>query len=112
MHHPKIESYESYLYLILHCIDFRATTHHFATHEFQAVTETLAYRFRDIYDHLVRLRHGTARSVSLEHVESSQPSDEGVDADRDGVHAAYGSHGRVRHEHGVASASRWPRSAV
>jgi magnesium transporter len=33
MHHPKIESYEGYLYLILHGIDFRATAHHFATHD-------------------------------------------------------------------------------
>lgn len=33
MHHPKIESYESYLYLILHGIDFQAAQHHFATHD-------------------------------------------------------------------------------
>jgi magnesium transporter len=30
---PKIESYESYLYLILHGIDFEAAHHRFATHE-------------------------------------------------------------------------------
>lgn len=33
MHHPKIESYADYLYLILHGIDFRARGHRFATHD-------------------------------------------------------------------------------
>jgi magnesium transporter len=32
-HHPKIELYGSYLYLILHGIDFRASQHRFATHD-------------------------------------------------------------------------------
>ena len=32
-HHPKIEEYGSYLYLILHGIDFRAAQHRFATHD-------------------------------------------------------------------------------
>src|SRR5262249_43759965 len=30
---PKIESYDSYLYLVLHGIDFKASEHKFATHE-------------------------------------------------------------------------------
>lgn len=30
-HHPKVESYGSYLYLILHGIDFRAKEHYFST---------------------------------------------------------------------------------
>jgi magnesium transporter len=33
IHHPKIESYEGYLYLILHGIDFREEEHWFATHD-------------------------------------------------------------------------------
>jgi magnesium transporter len=32
-HHPKIEQYDGYLYLILHGIDFRASQHRFATHD-------------------------------------------------------------------------------
>ena len=32
-HHPKIEQYGNYLYLILHGIDFRASQHRFATHD-------------------------------------------------------------------------------
>lgn len=32
-HHPKIEAYDGYLYLILHGIDFRAAEHQFATHD-------------------------------------------------------------------------------
>lgn len=33
VHHPKIESYESYVYMILHGIDFHAAHHKFATHD-------------------------------------------------------------------------------
>lgn len=33
LHHPKIESYSEYLYLILHGIDFRVSAHGFATHD-------------------------------------------------------------------------------
>jgi magnesium transporter len=33
LHHPKIESYDGYLYLILHGIDFEAAEHRFATHD-------------------------------------------------------------------------------
>jgi magnesium transporter len=32
-HHPKIERYDGYLYLILHGIDFQASHHRFATHD-------------------------------------------------------------------------------
>lgn len=32
-HHPKIEAYDGYLYLILHGIDFEAAKHGFATHD-------------------------------------------------------------------------------
>jgi magnesium transporter len=31
LHHPKIEAYEGYLYIILHGIDFRPGEHEFAT---------------------------------------------------------------------------------
>jgi magnesium transporter len=33
LHHPKLEMYEGYLYLILHGIDFEASQHRFATHD-------------------------------------------------------------------------------
>ena len=33
IHHPKIEAYPSYLYLILHGIDFREAEHWFGTHD-------------------------------------------------------------------------------
>jgi magnesium transporter len=33
IHHPKVESYGDYLYLILHGIDFKAREHAFRTHE-------------------------------------------------------------------------------
>jgi magnesium transporter len=33
IHHPKIEPYQGYLYLILHGIDFRHAAHEFATHD-------------------------------------------------------------------------------
>jgi magnesium transporter len=33
MHHPKIEAYDGYLYMILHGIDFHAARHQFATHD-------------------------------------------------------------------------------
>jgi magnesium transporter len=33
LHYPKIETYNGYLYIILHGIDFKASQHHFATHD-------------------------------------------------------------------------------
>lgn len=33
MHHPKVESYQDYLYLVLHGIDFSADDHVFSTHD-------------------------------------------------------------------------------
>ncbi len=33
-HHPKIETYDGYLYLIVHGIDFQASQHQFATHDY------------------------------------------------------------------------------
>jgi magnesium transporter len=32
-HHPKVESYQTYLYLVLHGINFSADEHHFDTHD-------------------------------------------------------------------------------
>ncbi len=53
-HHPKIESYGDYLYLILHGIDFRAKEHEFRT---QDVDFFLGERF------LVTVHPGVSRSV-------------------------------------------------
>ncbi|HOQ60395.1 MAG TPA: magnesium/cobalt transporter CorA [Vicinamibacterales bacterium] len=33
VHHPKAETYDGYLYVILHGIDFKASQHEFATHD-------------------------------------------------------------------------------
>jgi magnesium transporter len=54
LHHPKIESYGDYLYLILHGIDFRASEHRFRT---QDVDFFLGARF------LVTVHPGVSRSL-------------------------------------------------
>lgn len=54
IHHPKIESYGSYLYLVLHGIDFQARQHRFKTRD---VDFFLSERF------LVTVHHGGSRSI-------------------------------------------------
>ena len=54
LHHPKIESYGDYLYLILHGIDFSAREHEFAT---QDVDFFLGERY------LVTVHPGVSRSI-------------------------------------------------
>ena len=54
-HHPKIESYDGYLYFILHGIDFNADAHHFATHD---IDFFLAPRY------LVTVHDGKHRSIA------------------------------------------------
>jgi magnesium transporter len=54
IHHPKIESYGDYLYLILHGIDFRAREHEFRT---QDVDFFLGERY------LVTVHPGVSRSI-------------------------------------------------
>ena len=54
IHHPKIESYGEYLYLILHGIDFQARQHCFKTKD---VDFFLAPQF------LVTVNHGPSRSI-------------------------------------------------
>jgi magnesium transporter len=54
IHHPKIESYGDYLYLILHGIDFRAREHEFRT---QDVDFFLGERY------LVTVHPGASRSI-------------------------------------------------
>ncbi len=55
IHHPKVESYGDYLYLILHAIDFKAREHQFRTQE---VDFFLGRRF------LVTFHNGTSRSIA------------------------------------------------
>ena len=55
IHHPKIESYGDYLYLILHGIDFQARQHVFKTKD---VDFFLSPQF------LIMVYHGTSRSIS------------------------------------------------
>src|SRR5687767_15150935 len=54
IHHPKIESYGDYLYLILHGIDFQAREHCFKTKD---VDFFLAPQF------LITVHHGPSRSI-------------------------------------------------
>jgi magnesium transporter len=71
-HHPKVESYGSYLYVILHGIDFEATKHHFATHDTDFFVGS---------NYLVTVHDGTSRSIEAlreicqrnEHVLASGP---------------------------------------
>lgn len=54
IHHPKIESYDDYLYLILHGIDFRAADEGFATHDIDFFLGP---------NYLVTVHDGTSRSI-------------------------------------------------
>jgi magnesium transporter len=54
IHHPKIESYDGYLYLILHGIDFRASAEGFATHDIDFFLGA---------NYLVTVHDGHSRSV-------------------------------------------------
>lgn len=54
IHHPKIESYDSYLYLILHGIDFQASAEGFATHDVDFFLGP---------NYLVTVHDGTSRSI-------------------------------------------------
>ena len=53
--HPKVESYDGYLYLILHGIHFQEAKHRFATHD-------VDFLLGDTY--LVTVHNGTSRSIS------------------------------------------------
>jgi magnesium transporter len=54
LHHPKIESYGNYLYVILHGIDFQAAEHQFATRD----TDFFLGK-----TYLVTIRHALGRSI-------------------------------------------------
>jgi magnesium transporter len=55
VHHPKIETYDGYLYLVLHGIDFRETERHFATHD---IDFFVGHTF------IVTVHDGTSRSIA------------------------------------------------
>ena len=67
IHHPKIESYGDYLYLILHGIDFQARQHRFQTKD---VDFFLAPKF------LITVHHGPSRSIDKldGHLRAEQPA--------------------------------------
>jgi magnesium transporter len=54
-HHPKVEPYDGYLYLILHGIDFEEAQHRFATHDVDFFLGP---------NYLVTVHDGTSRSVA------------------------------------------------
>src|SRR5690606_22323105 len=58
VHHPKVETYGDFLYVILHGIDFEASRHHFATHD----TDFFLGR-----NFLVTVHDGTSRSIGHLH---------------------------------------------
>jgi magnesium transporter len=58
LHHPKVESYDGYLYLILHGIDFQAADHRFATHDTDFFIGS---------NYLVTVHDGRARSIAHVH---------------------------------------------
>ncbi len=55
IHHPKVESYGHYLYLILHAIDFKAKEHAFRTHEVDFFLGTQS---------LLTMHSGASRSIA------------------------------------------------
>jgi magnesium transporter len=55
IHHPKIESYGDYLYLILHVIDFQSRQHRFTTQDVDFFLSA---------GYLVTVHHGAARSIA------------------------------------------------
>jgi magnesium transporter len=55
IHHPKIETYDGYLYLILHGIDFREEEHWFATHDVDFFLGP---------NYLVTVQDGSSRSIA------------------------------------------------
>ena len=71
------------------------------------------YRFRDVYDHLVRLTDeaiflqdrvtGLLDAHLVDAVEPAESGHEGADGDRDDLHAAHGADGHVRHERHAAA---------
>ena len=54
-HHPKVESYGTFLYVILHGIDFEAAKHRFATHDTDFFVGP---------NYLVTVHDGTSRSIA------------------------------------------------
>lgn len=58
IHHPKIESYGDYLYLILHGIDFREADKRFATHDVDFFLGP---------NYLVTVHDGHSRSIEAQH---------------------------------------------
>jgi magnesium transporter len=54
IHHPKIESYGAYLYLVLHGIDFSARQHRFRTRDVDFFVSPV---------YLVSVHHGQSRSI-------------------------------------------------
>lgn len=55
LHHPKIEAYDDYVYLILHGIDFEEAEHRFATHDVDFFLGV---------NYLVTVHDGASRSVA------------------------------------------------
>ncbi|MBI4477306.1 MAG: magnesium/cobalt transporter CorA [Acidobacteria bacterium] len=54
VHHPKVEAYDGYLYLILHGIDFQASKRQFATHDTDFFLGS---------NYLVTVHDGTTRTI-------------------------------------------------
>jgi magnesium transporter len=59
VHQPKVEPYNGYLYMVLHGIDFKASQHHFATHDTDFFLGS---------NYLVTVHDGETRTVQEMHV--------------------------------------------
>ena len=89
-----------------------------ARREFPEISEAVAYRFRDVYDHLVRLTDeaiyfqdrisGLLEANLVEREQPPEPGDEGADADRDHFHADDGDHRHLGHERRPAAITGRP----
>ena len=86
-----------------------------ARREFPAISDEMAYRFRDVYDHVVRLTEeailfqdrvtGIFEVEPVDGIEPPEPGDEGADGDVDDLPAADGADRHVGHEHPAAALS-------
>ena len=90
-----------------------------ARREFPVISDEMAYRFRDVYDHVVRLTDeailfqdrvtGILEVNLVSGLESPEPGDEGADGDVDHLPAADRADRHVGHERAAAALSRAAR---
>ena len=93
-----------------------------ARREFAAISDEMAYRFRDVYDHVVRLADeailfqdrvtGILEVNLASDLQPPEPGDEGADGDVHDLPAAHRADRHVGHERPAADVPRRRRGAV